>query len=136
MQQRPRIGIGVIIVRFEQVLLMKRKNSHGAESWSPPGGHLEFGESLEACAIRETREETAISITNPTFRAITNDFFEIEGKHYITIWMQALYQSGEATVNAPGEASEVGWFSWTALPSPLFLPLVNLLAGKSYPAIF
>jgi len=112
---------------------MKRQNSHGDGTWSSPGGHLEFGESVEECAIRETFEETGITIEQITFRGITNDIFGREEKHYITIWMEGRYVSGEPVVNSEREASEVGWFPWHALPQPLFLPMENLLNGRGYP---
>ncbi|MDQ6659745.1 MAG: NUDIX domain-containing protein [Chloroflexota bacterium] len=133
MPARPLVGVGILVRKNGQVLLMKRKNSHGAGSWSPPGGHVEFGESLESCARRETQEEAGVYITDVTFRAVTNDFFEAEGKHYFTMWMEGRYISGEAIINAPSEAAEVGWFTWNMLPQPLFLPFANLLAGKCYP---
>lgn len=133
MSETPRVGVGVIVTREGQILLLKRKNSHGSGCWSTPGGHLDFGESAEECAIRETREETAVDVGAPRFRALTNDVFEAEGKHYVTIWMEVDYLSGEAVVSAVDEASEVGWFAWDSLPEPLFLPLQNLLAGKFYP---
>ena len=133
--QRPAVGVGVIITRGEQILLVKRVNSHGAGSWSPPGGHLEFGESLEDCARRETEEETGLHITDVVFRALTNDLFVTENKHYITIWMEGRYSSGEATIQAPYEVGEIGWFAWNALPQPLFLPLEHLLAGRGYQSI-
>jgi 8-oxo-dGTP diphosphatase len=134
MPESPRVGVGVIITRGKQVLLLKRKNAHGAGSWSPPGGHLEFGESPEECAIREAKEETGLDVTDVKFKAVTNDLFEAEGKHYITLWMEGECLSGEAVVNAPYEMSEVGWFAWDNLPETLFLPLRNLLEGKCYPA--
>jgi 8-oxo-dGTP diphosphatase len=127
----PRVGVALIISKEKQVLLVKRKRSHGTGSWSTPGGHLEFGESPEACAIREAKEETNVDVTNVQFKALTNDVFESEGKHYITIWMQADYVSGEPIAN-PAEVADIGWFSWNALPQPLFLPLENLLSGTSY----
>ena len=131
---RPSVGVGVIILKDEQVLLLKRKGVHGSGSWSPPGGHLEFGESFETCAIRETQEETGLIIADVRFRAITNDLFEAEGKHYITVWMEGIYVSGEAVLNAPYEASAIGWFHSNALPQPLFLPLAHLLTNQSaYP---
>jgi 8-oxo-dGTP diphosphatase len=132
MSKEPRVGVGVLITKDNSVLLLKRKNVHGAGSWSPPGGHLEFGEAPEACALREAYEETAVRITDLTFRGITNDVFETYGKHYITLWFEGKYVSGEAVVNAPYEASQVGWFAWNSLPQPLFLPFRNLLDGKCY----
>lgn len=127
------VGVAVIVTRGNQVLLLKRLNVHGAGSWSTPGGHLDFGETPEECAIREAREETGLEIANVAFKAITNDVFETENKHYITIWMEAAYQSGEAVVAAPYESSEIGWFNWDKLPQPLFLPFQNLLNGNRYP---
>ena len=68
------------------------------------------------------------------FRVITNDVFVAEQKHYITLWFDAKYVSGEAKALAPEEESEVGWFTWDSLPQPLFLPLQHLLEGKTYPS--
>lgn len=129
----PRVGVGTIVTRNEKVLLLKRKNVIGEGTWSTPGGRLEFGESIEECAIRETREETGLTIRNVKFRAITNDIFQKEGKHYITIWMEGKCMRGEPKLNAPYESSEIDWFAWNTLPSNLFLPFKNLLNGKHYP---
>lgn len=133
MQKMPRVGVGIIITKDESVLLLRRRNVHGAGSWSTPGGHLEFGESPEQCAIREAKEETNLDISNVRFRAITNDVFEADGKHYVTIWMEGTYTIGEPIVNAAYEMAEIDWFAWDALPQPLFLPFQQLLEGVCYP---
>jgi 8-oxo-dGTP diphosphatase len=133
MTQTPRVGVGVLVTRGDRALLLRRINAHGAGSWSPPGGHLEPGETPEQCAIRETKEETGLDISEVHFLGITNDIFAKEGLHYITIWMKPETVKGEALVNAPEEAAEVGWFEWNTLPELLFLPLRHLLAGNSYP---
>jgi 8-oxo-dGTP diphosphatase len=129
----PRIGVGVIVRRGAEVLLIRRKNVHGSGTWSTPGGHLDYGESPETCAVRETMEETGVVVSNLRFRAITNDIFEAEGRHYITIWMEGEHQEGDALVKAEHEMSDVGWFRWDGLPRPLFLSLENLLMGRCYP---
>jgi 8-oxo-dGTP diphosphatase len=123
----PRVGVAAIIIRNGRVLLIRRKGAHGKGSWSTPGGHLEFGETPEQCTIRETREEVGIEIANVRFIAVTNDIFIESNKHYITLWMQADSLSGEPGIAAENEVAELGWFEWDALPSPLFLPFINLL---------
>ncbi len=54
----PRVGVAVLIHRGEHLLLIQRKNVHGAGSWSTPGGHLEYGETPEECARLKAKEET------------------------------------------------------------------------------
>ena len=131
--ERPRVGVAVIIEHNGRLLLLKRTGAHGEGTWAPPGGHLEFGESLEECAIRETLEETGIVISDVQFVAITNDVFTSEQKHYVTVWVEGTHESGQATVAYPDRVEEVAWVPWNALPEPLFIPFQNLLSGKHYP---
>lgn len=133
MEDHPRVGVGVIIRRDDQVLLVRRKSVHGSGTWSTPGGHLDPGETLEECAAREAVEETGIEVENVRFRAITNDVFADEALHYLTVWMEAECRSGEPELRATHEMSDVGWYSRDQLPSPLFRPLANLLEGRCYP---
>ena len=105
----------------------KRQNSHGEGCWSFPGGHLEFGESWEECAKRETLEETGLEITNLRFGTVTNDIFEKENRHYVTIFLVADYISGEPKVLEPEKWETWDWFTWDNLPQPLFLPFNNAI---------
>jgi len=133
MEKYPRVGLGVYILKEGKVLLGKRKGSHGNGFWSAPGGHLEFGESWEECAKRETLEEAGLEIKNIRFVGLTNDLHENEDKHYVTIALLADYVSGEAKVLEPEKLEKWDWFSWDNLPSPLFLPMQNLLRQKFIP---
>ncbi len=133
MNQQVQIGTGIIITKGNQVLLIKRKGPHGAGTWSTPGGHLDFGETPEQCAAREAKEEVGVDVVEARFRAVTNDIFEEEGRHYITLWMDCQTSSQAPFIAAEEEVTELGWFAWDALPSPLFLPLENLLKQNSYP---
>ncbi len=125
--QRPGVGVAAIIRKEKKVLLLKRKNAHGEGTWCFPGGHLEFNETFEACAQRETKEETGIDITNIHYLTISNDMFRKEGKHYVTVFMTCDYVKGEATIKESEKSTNIGWFSWDDLPKPLFLPVENLL---------
>jgi len=127
MNSRPYVGVAAIIVRDRKVLLGKRKNSHGSGSWQFPGGHLEFKEDIKACAAREVLEEAGIRIKNIRPGPYTNDIFESEGRHYITLFVVAEHDIGEAEVREPDKCEKWGWFELNRLPEPLFLPIQNLL---------
>ncbi len=126
----PRIGIGVFVFKDGKFLMGKRMGSHGEGTWSVPGGHLEFGESFADTAAREVLEETGVKIQNIRLGGITNDIFNNEGKHYVTIWMLSDYDSGEATILEPDKYIDQDWFNFDTLPSPLFLPWEQLLDSE------
>jgi 8-oxo-dGTP diphosphatase len=131
-EKRPKVGTAVIVLKDDKVLLGKRKGSHASGTWNFPGGHLEFGESVEACAKRETKEEAGIEIKNVKTGPYTNDIFD-EGKHYITLHFIAEYDSGEVRVMEPDKCDEWGWFDWYNLPQPLMLGIENLLKNNYSP---
>lgn len=122
-----RVGIAVFIFKDGKFLMGKRRGSHGEGSWSVPGGHLEFGESFADTATREVLEETGLEIKNIRFGAVTNDYFEQEGKHYVTVWMLSDYESGEVSILEPDKYIDQDWFDFDTLPAPLFLPWNQLL---------
>lgn len=126
MENRPKVGVGVVVRKDNKVLLGQRKNSHGEGSWCFPGGHLEFGESWEQCAKREVEEETGLKIKNVHLGKVTNDIFETENKHYITLIMVADYDEGETEVKEIEKCERWEWFEWNHLPTPLFIPIQNL----------
>lgn len=133
MNNYPRIGVGVLIIHQNKVLLSQRKNSHGAGSWCLPGGHLEFGESIEQCAIRETHEEAGIIINDIKHLCFINCIFKNENKHYVTLFVRAEYQSGTPLQKEPEKTSVWQWFDLHNLPTPLFLPIQLLI--EQYPEL-
>lgn len=134
MRKNVGVGVAVLVYHEEKLLLAKRTNSHGEGTWAPLGGHLEYGEDFATCAARECMEEGNIEIKNIRYKTITNDIFTDEEKHYITIWVEADYASGDVRVNAEDEHTEIGWFAMDDLPTPLFLSITNLLEGNFFEA--
>jgi 8-oxo-dGTP diphosphatase len=124
-----RVGLGVIILREGKVLLHKRKGAHGSGHWSFPGGHLEWMETWEECAARETKEECGLDIKNIRFSTATNDKMPDEDKHYITIYMVADAPEGEPQIMEPDKCECWEWHDWDNLPEPLFIPVENLIAS-------
>lgn len=99
-----RVGVGNFVLRSlhedpanPQFLIGQRKGSHGAGTYALPGGHLEFGETPEQCAARETLEETGLKVSKVRFLTATNDILPADNKHYITIF----------TVSARNEEEDV-----------------------------
>lgn len=132
----PRVGVSVLVIKEGQILLGERINAHGSGSWCPPGGHLEFGESPIECAKRELKEETGLTAHHVIEGSWTNDYFEREGKHYITVHMIVKEFEGVAEVQEPEKCLSWQWFDWEELPSPLFLSLVNLTKKHSLSEYF
>ncbi|RHY11947.1 hypothetical protein DYB36_005531 [Aphanomyces astaci] len=154
----PRVGVGVLLYSAAHpscVLIGVRKASHGAGKVQLPGGHLEFGESWEECAVREVKEETGtytrfqpkytttggnlfctwvadLDIGDVTFAHSTNDIMPDDDKHYITIFMQATVRDGQVPVRMePDKCEGWEWQPWEHLKSPafqarLFMPLRHL----------
>lgn len=118
-QLRPKVGIGVMILKDGRVLLGKRKNAHGAGEYSFPGGHLEYMESFETCARRETMEEAGIEIDNVRFLFLGN-LKTYAPKHYAHIQLVADWKSGEPQLLEPEKCEGWGWYPLDALPSPCF----------------
>ena len=127
---RPKVGIGVFVIREGKFLLGERQGAHGENTWSLPGGHLEFKEEWDDCAAREVKEETGMEIDNVRFLSVTNDIFEEEDKHYITIFLTSDWVANEPQLKEPKKCKKWEWFTFYNLPSPLFLPMQNLLKRR------
>lgn len=132
---RPKVGVGVMIVKDGKVLLGKRKGSHGTGQYAWPGGHMEYMESFEECAKRETLEEAGIKIKNVRFLRLAN-LKEYAPKHYVDIGLIADWESGEPKVMEPGKVESWNWYELDKLPSPLFSTISSymeaLKTGRSF----
>src|SRR5258708_7547288 len=134
-QARPLVGTGVLVFQAGAVLLGLRRGSHGAGTWSPPGGHLEFGEEPIDCVRREALEEAGIHLDNIQFVGVTNDVFADEQRHYVTLFYSATLASGTPTVLEPAKCEAWRWWPWAALPDQLFLPLRHLRENGFIPPV-
>lgn len=56
------VGVGGVVIRDGRVLLARRAREPLQGQWSIPGGHVEWGETLEQAVVRELREETALDV--------------------------------------------------------------------------
>jgi len=135
MSNYPRVGVGVFVWKDDKLLMGQRLGSHGANTWSIPGGHLEHGESWAEAAKREVLEETGMIVDNVRFVAATNDIFVKDQKHYVTIWVETDWISGEPTITEPDKWVNQEWRTFQSLPSSLFEPCWSNLK-KARPDLF
>ena len=127
MSELVRVGVAIVIIRDGKILLGERIGSHGANTWATPGGHLEMGEEIEACAIRETLEETGLEVSEVSPLGFSNDVFNPLNKHYVTLYLVASGVEGEPEIMEPNKCLAWQWFGLDELPEPLFLSLENFL---------
>ncbi len=62
---KPLVVVGTLIYYEDDILLVTAEKFKG--KWVLVGGHLDFGESIDDCAIREAKEETGLDVTDPEF---------------------------------------------------------------------
>lgn len=118
-EQKTRVAVGVMILKDGKMLLAKRKTSHGAGEYAFPGGHLEYMETFEDCARRETKEECGITIKNIRFQFVAN--LKIYApKHYAHIGVIADWESGEPQPLEPEKSESWTWYDLDKLPQPMF----------------
>jgi ADP-ribose pyrophosphatase YjhB (NUDIX family) len=109
--ERPFVGIGVVILRGEEVLLIRRAKPPRVGHWSLPGGAQELGETVNEAALREVMEETGVEIEIIGLVDVV-DSIRRDGDgqvefHYTLVDLAAEWLSGEAR---PGsDADGVRW---------------------------
>lgn len=130
----PCIGVACIVKQNKKLLLGKRKGSHGSGNWAFPGGHLEFKEKVEDCAIHELLEETGLQALSIYIGPWVENFMEDAKKHYITIFAFIDKFNGKLNILEPSKCISWKWFDLDRLPTPLFSPISSLIA--KHPDIF
>ena len=96
---QPIIGVGAIIFRGDQVLLIQRGQEPSLGQWSIPGGAVVVGETLEAAVKREVLEETHLEVQVLTLvKVLERVFRDSDGRvayHYVLVDFLCQYLAGE-----------------------------------------
>ena len=112
--QNPLLTVDIIIEINAGIILIERKNPpHG---WALPGGFVDYGESLESCAIREAREETSLDIK------LTEQFHSYsepdrDPRHHTVTTVFIARAAG--VPKAADDAKNLDIFTKSALPKPV-----------------
>lgn len=88
-------AVGIVCLRGEEVLLIRRGTPPRQGEWSLPGGRIEAGERAVDAALRELREETGVEATITGLIDVVDGLFPEAGRHYILIDYAARWVSGE-----------------------------------------
>ena len=91
----PVAAVGVICLRGDQVLLIRRGQPPRLGEWSLPGGRVEPGETLRDAALRELAEETGVEADLGPLVDVVDGIFPESGRHYVLIDFAARWLSGE-----------------------------------------
>lgn len=132
MGKQTRVGTSVVIIsKSNQILLGKRKGSHGEGMYAIPGGHLEFNESYTQCCDRELMEEIGINFGKYEPVGFSEDWFKVndkEDRHYTTLYFVVKdVDSNNISIKnmEPDKCEEWKWIHINNLPENLFCDSYN-----------
>jgi ADP-ribose pyrophosphatase YjhB (NUDIX family) len=130
---RPFVGVGVVVLKDDSVLLIRRSKPPRQGEWSLPGGSQHLGERVAETAAREVREETGVEIGTPRFLEVIDSIVpDDEGRvrfHYTLIDFYARWRSGDA--RADDDAAEAKWVPLAELDSLGLWDKTREIIGKA-----
>lgn len=116
------IGVGAIVSDTKSRLFLARRGPtarNESDTWEFPGGSVAYGELLEDAVRREFVEEYGMVIEITCQLGAFDHILLDDRQHWISITYLARHTGGAPSVREPGKCSEIGWFSFDALPTPL-----------------
>lgn len=131
------VAVHTFLVRGEEVLLMKRRNTgFNDDRYSIPAGRLEEGESVTAALIREAKEEVGVEIMAQDLGMPLFMNHHDERGERIYVFCLVKKWKGVAQNREPEKCSEVVWVSRENLPLNLIehvkVALETIENGGSY----
>jgi ADP-ribose pyrophosphatase YjhB (NUDIX family) len=103
--------VDILIEIGKKIVMIRRKNP--PFGWALPGGFIDYGESTEAAAVREAKEETCLKVRLTRLFGVYSDPSRDPRQHTISTVFVA---SAEGVPKAADDAVEIGLFSEDDLP--------------------
>jgi 8-oxo-dGTP diphosphatase len=99
--EQPLVGVGAVVFRGEEILLVRRGQEPARDSWSLPGGLVELGETLDAALRRELQEETGLLVNILGIAAVLERIFRDDAGgipyHYVLVDFACDWAGGQLT---------------------------------------
>ena len=115
--ERPLVGIGVVVLRGDEVLLIRRGRPPAEGDWALPGGAQKLGETAEQAARRELLEETGLSVGALYLAGHVDSIHRDDAGriayHYTILDFCARYVEGDPC--AGGDAAALTWANCACL---------------------
>jgi 8-oxo-dGTP diphosphatase len=131
----PRIRVAAVVVRGDRLLLVRQRKGESTY-WLLPGGGLDYGESIEACARREVAEETGLEIEVKKFLYMSETIAPDASRHIVNVFVLGTALGG--TLTAPDEAAieEVAWVPFSEIKALTMRPAIADALVASWEAGF
>lgn len=110
---QPIPAVGVVCLRGDEVLLVRRGRPPLQGEWSLPGGRIEPGERALDTALRELAEETGVQAEITGLLEVVDAIFPAEGRHYVLVDYAARWLAGEPV--AGDDAAEAAFHPLAAV---------------------
>jgi 8-oxo-dGTP diphosphatase len=111
------VVVHTLLLRGEKLLLLRRAATGYLDGWyALPGGHLQRGEAIVDCAIRELREETGVAVESAQLRPAAVLPYRSADQQGIDFIMTCSRFDGEPYLAEPDKFDDLGWWSVAALP--------------------
>lgn len=92
---KPKVRITAILIEKNYILLVEQDVTE-SRRWSLPGGTLEWNEAIEACLIREVKEETGLDVSVGELIYVCDRIQD--GTHVVHMTFQVQRISGELQI--------------------------------------
>jgi 8-oxo-dGTP diphosphatase len=124
------VVVHTLLLRGQTLLLLRRARTGYLDGWyALPGGHLQRGEGVVDCAIRELREETGVAVESAQLRPAAVLPYRSADQQGIDFIMMCTAFDGEPYLAEPDRFDDLGWWSVGALPAqtaPYIAPTLAL----------